>query len=224
MASCFEVKRAPAGAATTVKAASGADDVAGVQGEVEAVVATLGVVDHDRDIILPTAVTSRSPALLSAWGHGAMAGELPVGRGVVVVDEDRLVFRGAFFLDVARGREAYATVRNLGPLTEWSFGFVILQSRDPDAAERARGAERVLVRLGVVEVSPVALAAGRNTGTVATSARGGMTQEQEDEAARQFAHFEATMRRHAALTGAALLTNDAVQRELRALARGIWRR
>ena len=51
----------------------------------------------------------------------------------------------------------------------WSVGYQVLQKRDPTPDERARGVKRVIVKWRIIELSPVAEAAGVGTGTAEAS-------------------------------------------------------
>lgn len=137
------------------------------QGVVTAVVATLSVVDRDREVILPGALQNGAKVKLSAYGHGAMFGDAPVGKGVITVEGDKAVFKGNFFMTTTRGIEAFRTIKELGTEQEWSFGFRVLESSDPDDAWRAKGAVKILKKIAAFEVSPVIIGAGIDTGTVA---------------------------------------------------------
>lgn len=135
-------------------------------GEVEAVVATLNVVDRDAEVILPGAIPDGTPVKLSGYGHDAMFGAAPVGKGTLATRGEQVVFTGRFFMSTQRGLESFATLKELGGNQEWSFGFRVLESdRAPEAWAR-RGAVRLLKRLEPFEVSPVIVGAGIGTGTL----------------------------------------------------------
>jgi hypothetical protein len=156
------------------------------KGDVEAVVATLDVVDKDREVIRSGAIKSGAKVKLSEWGHNSvpfMGSAPPVGKGVVLVEGNRVVFRGKFFLTTARGAEAFRTLKEMGPDQEWSFGYRVLESQDPDAAWRGKGAMRVLTKLEPFEVSPVTIAAGVGTRTVAVKCDACAAKDAADEAA-----------------------------------------
>lgn len=163
-------------------------------GEVEAIVATLGVVDRDRDIIAPGAIPEGAPVKLSGYGHDAMLGAPPVGKGHLYGQGDRVHFRGRFFLSTTRGADAFETARELGGDQEWSFGFALLESRAPSEAERSRGARKVLTRLDPFEVSPVMRGAGLGTRTLSAK-----TLAASSDVAAEYARFVA---RELALRGA----------------------
>lgn len=129
-------------------------------GSLEAVFSTFDIVDSDGDIVAASAFTDGQAVPLT-WAHDWTQ---PVGKGVIRVLPDRAVFAGQFFLDTAAGREAYQTVKNMGDLQEYSWGFRVL---DSDYAERDGQDVRVITKAEVYEVSPVLVGANRQTGTLA---------------------------------------------------------
>lgn len=149
------------------------------RGEVTAVVSMLNVVDRDRDVILPGAITDGASVKMSAFDHDIFTKRMPpVGRGVIKVEGDRVVFHGKYFMSTERGRDAFETVKALGPESEWSIGWPnsTLKTATMTDEWRAKGARRVISGIVVMEVSPVMLGANQFTRTVATKSA-------EDEAA-----------------------------------------
>jgi hypothetical protein len=55
----------------------------------------------------------------------------------------------------------------MGADQQWSFGFQVLDDTEPTEAEQKQGARRVLTKLDTFEVSPVWIAAGLGTRTLA---------------------------------------------------------
>ncbi len=139
----------------------------GEEGQFRAVFATLNVVDHDGDVTIPGAFTDGEKVRISYWGH--RWGDLPVGRGEIHSDEKEAWVDGHFFLDTEGGRETYNTVKNLGELQEWSYGFDILERSEGEFEGQQ---VQFLRRLKVHEVSPVMLGAGVGTRTLAIKAEG----------------------------------------------------
>jgi phage head maturation protease len=134
-------------------------------GMVKAVFATLNVIDHDGDIITNGSIPNGHPVRMSAYNHASWGNALPVGKGTISEVGDQLIFDGQFFLDTADGADTYKTVKNLGGLVEWSFGFDIIEQ--DSAKDEESGKEiRLLKRLNVTEVSPVLLGAGIGTRTI----------------------------------------------------------
>lgn len=130
-------------------------------GSVIVAFAQLNVVDLDRDVTLNDAFPRKSVPM-SAYGHTSWMGELPTGKGTIREEGDWALFDGKFFVDTTQGRDAYLTVKAMGELQEWSYGY------DPIdyAFEQRDGVSvRVLKRLDVFEVSPVLMGAGIGTHT-----------------------------------------------------------
>lgn len=142
------------------------------QGEVVAVVATLGVVDHDGDVLLPGSFPASSPVKMSAYGHSTVWGEPPAGKGTIAVEGDKAIFRGKFFMSTELGREAFHTTKELGSEGEWSFGFPReVKTEELTTEWRAKGARRLIAKLMPIEASPVFRGAGVGTGTVSAKAK-----------------------------------------------------
>lgn len=134
-------------------------------GEVLAKFGTVGVIDLDGDVIEKGAIGSQA-VKISAFGHTSWLGALPVGKGVTEEKDDDLLARMSFFMDTTHGADHFRTVKGLGELGEWSFGFDIMEQRQPTEEERQLGIRRVLKELDVFEVSPVLRGAGVDTQTL----------------------------------------------------------
>lgn len=138
------------------------------EGKVLANVATLDVVDREGDLT-KHGFFGKQPTPM-AWGHQWLSW---VGKGTVYEDGDDALFAGEFFMDTQAGDEAFKTVRAMGELGQWSYGYAVHPGgqRPPDAGVKAR---RILQPLPdgtpgakMLEVSPVLHGAGVATGTVA---------------------------------------------------------
>jgi len=129
------------------------------EGTLEAVFSVFDVVDADGDVVLASAFDDGEELPL-VWAHDWRQ---PVGKGTVRVEPDRAVFRGRFFLDTQAGAEAYKTVKAMGALQEFSWGFRVL---DAEPGERDGQAVRFIKRTERFEVSPVLVGANRQTGTL----------------------------------------------------------
>ena len=129
-------------------------------GSLEAVFSTFGVVDRDGDIVEAGAIASGQTVPM-VWAHDWTR---PIGKGVTENDGQRAIFKGDLFLDTAAGADAYASIKAMGDLQEYSWGFRII---DADFVERDTDMVRVIKRAEIFEVSPVLVGAGRNTGTLA---------------------------------------------------------
>lgn len=138
------------------------------EGKVLANVATLDVVDREGDLT-KRGFFGKQPTPM-AWGHQWLSW---VGKGTVYEDGDDALFTGEFFMDTQAGDEAFKTVRAMGDLGQWSYGYAVHPGGQapPDAGTKAR---RILQPLAdgspgakMLEVSPVLHGAGVDTGTVA---------------------------------------------------------
>lgn len=159
----------------------------GEKGEIQAVFSTFNVVDHDGDVTLPGAFENGQKVRISAFGHKSWMGELPVGRGTIIAQEDRAILDGKFFMSTEAGRETFETIKAMGELQEWSYGFDVLETgKVDDLPEELRGAFRVLTRLKVHEVSPVLLGAGIDTHTLSVKKKSEAFEDDEAaEAAKE---------------------------------------
>jgi hypothetical protein len=166
------------------------------KGEVEAVFATLYVVDKDRDVIVAGAIKEGAKMAISDYGHSVVFGDKPVGKGEAHVEDNKALVRGRYFLKTTNGMDSFTTVNEMGPDQQWSFGFKVLESEEPSEEWKKRGARRLLTKLDVFEVSPVMIGAGIGTRTVATkeadnAAKAALAQAEEERLAAQVAAQEA---------------------------------
>jgi hypothetical protein len=128
--------------------------------EVEAVFATLDVKDHDGDVTVKGAFGSQ-PVRISDWNHSTWGGARPVGKGIITEEGNEAVFRGEFFKTQA-ATEMRETLKGLGELAEWSYGFDVDES---EPGQKDGEKVRVLKKMTVHEVSPVLKGAGLGTHT-----------------------------------------------------------
>lgn len=141
------------------------------EGKVQAVFSTLKVIDKDKDVTLPGAF-GQQDVRISAYNHQSWQGELPIGKGVINEQGDEAILNGQFFMDVPKARDTFITVKNLGGMMEWSYGYDVLSAEKgtwPDSQGKDAPVQ-ILKKLKVHEVSPVLLGAGENTRTL--SAKG----------------------------------------------------
>jgi HK97 family phage prohead protease len=133
----------------------------GEPGAVSAVFSTFNVVDGDGDVVLSTAFTHGQKVPMT-WAHDWSK---PVGKGQILIEQERAVFDGGFFLETDMGLEAYKTVKAMSAanLQDWSWGFRVL---DASFEERDAKPVRVIKRAQVFEVSPVLVGAGVDTYTL----------------------------------------------------------
>jgi hypothetical protein len=162
------------------------------KGEIVAVVATLDTIDRDRDIIPSDAFPSGVKVKMSDYGHSSISDlmygtgipdKAPVGKGAIFIENGRAVFRGKYFMSTDAGREAFNTVKEMGEEQEWSFGYRILRTAAPSTELAAKGARRVLAKLGPLEVTPIMYAGGVGTRTVGVKQAGGGDGDVEEEIA-----------------------------------------
>lgn len=143
------------------------------EGEVRAIVCTLGVVDKDGDVLLPGSFPPSAAVKMSGYGHDVITGGYPpVGKGTITVEGDKAIFTGKFFMSSDRAREAFSIVKELGADGEWSFGFprnVKTEKMTDDW--KSKGAKRLISGLTPIEASPVFVGAGQGTGTLYTKAK-----------------------------------------------------
>ncbi len=132
----------------------------GDEGSLSAVFSTFNVVDSDGDVVVPSAFTAGQEVPL-VWSHDWAR---PVGKGTINVTPEHAVFDGRFFTETSWGQDAYQTVKALGSLQEYSWGFRVL---DAEPGEMNGQPVRFIKRAEVFEVSPVLVGANRETYTLA---------------------------------------------------------
>ena len=115
------------------------------------------------------ALTKSQPVFISPYNHNSIApygNSPPVGDGNVYPEGDGATFEGNYFISeyLPTAREAYETVKRMGPIQEWSF-FAEIE----DAHLETREGRDVLVwdKVKMVEVSPVFIGAQIDTKTLA---------------------------------------------------------
>ena len=133
------------------------------KGNVEAVFSVFNNLDSDGDVVLPGAIKSgfKDDQVPMVFAH---KWDQPIGKGKIVQEDDKAVFKGKFFMGTEAGKEAYNLAKEMGDLQEWSFGFRI---NDYEVAPFQKdGQDEVDVRylkdLEVFEVSPVFVVATAN--------------------------------------------------------------
>ncbi len=131
-------------------------------------IATLSAVDHDGDTYAPGAFGKQDVQILA--GH-SWAG-VPLGKGRVFEKGDHAFAEFRLNLDIPAGKDWHQALKfdmaNGAPLTEWSYGYRVLESSEE---VRDGKAVRVLEKLAVHEVSPVVQGAGIDTHTVTVKSR-----------------------------------------------------
>tara|TARA_R100000742_G_C4277802_1_gene99975 strand:+ start:1531 stop:2358 length:828 start_codon:yes stop_codon:yes gene_type:complete len=138
-----------------------------VEGKVEAVFSVFNEMDSDGDVVMPNSIKSGygDNGVAMVWAHDW---KTPIGRGVIEQDGDKATFKGQFIMDTQAGKDAFNTVKAMGDLQQWSFGYEVLDyengtyQKDSETPTDAR----YLKELNVWEVSPVLVGANQNTFTV----------------------------------------------------------
>jgi hypothetical protein len=152
--------------ATRMKALGAFDIKDADKGEVEAVIATLGVVDRDGDIIRKDAIANGAKVTMSSYGHDAVYGNRPVGKGALSIVGNKVIFKGRVFLNTTDGRDTFEVLKEMGADQEWSFGYRVMGWEVPSDDEQKSGASMILTKLDAFEVSPVLVGAGIGTQTL----------------------------------------------------------
>ncbi len=148
----------------------------GAEGIVEAYVNSMGVVDHDGEIIQFDAFNAsiEKGGQSVAWFHdqsspvGKVIDAAPIELGYGDYDDEdfkkgRLKAVMQFNMNTQRGREAFADVQ-FGSVKEWSVGF---RSLDDNIERLSNGDNvRIIKSLDWVEVSPVMRGASPDTQTI----------------------------------------------------------
>lgn len=160
------------------KALTGVEIKSQTKGEVAAVFSTFGVADHDGDVTPADAFDNGAKVLISAYNHQSWQGAMPVGKGTIRVGSKEAVMEGAFFMNTTHGRDAFETVKEVGDLQEWSYGFDVLDAGETEIEGKSY---RLLKKLKVYEVSPVIRGAG--IGTYTQSVKRTFTEEERQRMA-----------------------------------------
>lgn len=135
-------------------------------GSVVVAFSKMNEIDRDADVTFPGAIPAKSVPM-SDYGHTSWpqrGGRLPVGLLDIKEDGGLGVARGAFFLKTTHGRDAYETVKGMGDLQEWSYGFDVKDFINKP--KEFPGAKRGLKLLDIFEVSPVLIGSGKSTATL----------------------------------------------------------
>lgn len=138
-------------------------DMDEAKGTVRAVFATFNKTDSDRDVTRPGAFEDGAEVPISAYGHTSWQGALPVGKATIRQNAKQATIEGQFFMSTQHGKDAFVTVKELGALGQWSYGYDPIEySFGEHQGERVRFLDSVKVH----EVSPVLLGAGVGTRTL----------------------------------------------------------
>lgn len=136
----------------------------GETGTFEAVIATLGVIDHDGDIIEPGAFGNQTVAVLPSHDWGSV----PLGKAHIEERGNKAVAVGRFNLEIPAAKDWHSALMfdlaNPPAVQEWSFGYEV-KAGENDTVDGQM--VRRLMKLDSSEVSPVLRGAGIATGTLA---------------------------------------------------------
>ena len=138
------------------------------EGKVSAVFSVFNEIDSDGDVVLPKSIRSGygDKGVVMCWGHDW---KNIIGKGKIKQDDTQAVFEGEFNMNTTAGKEAYETVKAMGDIQQWSFGFEVNDS-EKGMFKKDGGEEqevRYLKDVKVWEVSPVLVGANQNTHTLA---------------------------------------------------------
>lgn len=139
-------------------------------GYVKALISKFDIIDRDGDVVLPSAFTDGQPIKMAAWGHEWE--KLAVGKGHIRVEPDGAYFEGNFFLNTTVGRDTYETVKGLGDLQEWSWGFEIPKGGSYRGNHKGQPV-RFIKAANAHEVCPVLVGANQGSKTVAIKGAAG---------------------------------------------------
>lgn len=136
---------------------------AGDDGTFEAVIATLGVVDHDGDIVERGAFGGATVSVLPA--HQAQ--HVPLGKARIEERGDQAIAVGRFNLEIPAAADWHKAIKfdmeHPPSIQEWSWDFrPVESSQDTVDGEPVRR----LIKLDTMEVSPVLRGASIGTGTL----------------------------------------------------------
>lgn len=137
------------------------------EGKVSAVFSVFNEIDSDGDVVLPKSIRSGygDKGVVMCWGHDW---KHIIGKGVIRNEENQAVFHGEFNMNTTAGKEAYETVKAMGDIQQWSFGFEVNDSERGMFTKDGQETEvRFLKDVKVWEVSPVLVGANQNTHTLA---------------------------------------------------------
>jgi hypothetical protein len=135
---------------------------AGPEGRVEAVIATLDVIDADGDVVRRGAIKDGTEVPICVQHSCPRDAGNKVGTARMRTDGDRVIAGARFNMSSKPGRAAYAMASS--PDAEWSWGYAVRNSRKATVEGRE---VRELLDLELVELSVVLQGASVGTGTIA---------------------------------------------------------
>ena len=148
----------------------------GDEGSFEAVIATLGVLDHDGDVIEAGALDGQTVSLMPA--HNSM--NVPLGKATIEERGTDVVAVGKFNREVSDGRDWHEAIKfdlaTPPAVQEWSWGYRIPEDGQRLGQHNGEDA-RFLSKINVEEISPVLR--GASIGTHTTMAKSHKTETSE---------------------------------------------
>jgi hypothetical protein len=164
----IEVRRKVSAAGFGVKAADSL-------GQASAIIATYGIPDLDRDVVVPGAIPDGTQVPVSPYNHSSLQGvALPVGLATVRTEGNQAIADLVFNMETAAGRDVWSMIKQLGPVMEYSWGFRVT---DSERGADESGPVTYLKAVDLIEVSPVIRGASINTGTIPGSVKESMLRE-----------------------------------------------
>lgn len=139
------------------------------EGSFRLIFATTNIKDHDNDVTAPGAFPSGKEIPMSAYQHTSWDGSLPVGKAVISEVGDMAIAEGEFFLNTTHGKDHYETIKALGDIQEYSYGYKPIEFE----FGKFEGQDvRFLKKVNVFEISPVLKGAGIGTRTLSIKSEG----------------------------------------------------
>lgn len=141
----------------------------GDAGEFEAVIATLGVIDHDGDVIERGALAGQTVSIMPA--HDSMS--VPLGKATIEERGDDVIAVGQFNREVTAGKDWHEAIKfdlaNPPAVQQWSWGY-----RIPEGGSHTGQLDGVdanfLSTIDTEEISPVLRGASIGTRTLSAKA------------------------------------------------------
>ncbi len=147
-------------------------------GAFEAVIATLGVVDHDGDLTEKGAFGTQEVIILPAHDARSVA----LGKATITERGKKVIATGQLNLEIPAAKDLHSSLKfdlqtGEKALQEWSYGFRIEKAND----EIVDGVTiRHLLDLKVFEISPVLRGAGIETETLAVKSKNHNTKTSDE--------------------------------------------
>jgi HK97 family phage major capsid protein len=142
-------------------------------GEIEAIFSVFGNIDRDGDVVTREALAPYHGQSIGIVDSHDWSLKSWIGRGVIDVTAADARVKGRLFMDSESGRDAYAKLREMGSLAQWSWAFRIAENGATYEKRDGRTVRRI-TRLaeGPYEASVVLQGSNPETGTVSLKARG----------------------------------------------------